>query len=39
MARRTELADAAITALAREGMRGLTNRAVVRAAGLPEGSA
>jgi AcrR family transcriptional regulator len=39
MERRTELADAAITALAREGMRGLTHRAVDRAAGLPEGSA
>jgi AcrR family transcriptional regulator len=39
MARRTELADAAITDLAREGMRGLTHRAVDRAAGLPEGSA
>lgn len=38
MARRTELADAAITTLAREGMRGLTHRAVDRTAGLPEGS-
>src|SRR5215467_3978589 len=39
MSRRTEIADAAITTLAREGMRGLTHRAVDRAAGLPEGSA
>jgi DNA-binding transcriptional regulator YbjK len=38
MARRTELADAAITTLARAGMRGLTHRAVDRTAGLPEGS-
>jgi DNA-binding transcriptional regulator YbjK len=30
--------DAAIVTLAREGMRGLTHRAVDRAAGLPEGS-
>lgn len=39
MSRRTELADAAITTLAREGMRSLTHRAVDRTAGLPEGSA
>ena len=39
MSRRTELADAAITTLAREGMRNLTHRAVDRTAGLPEGSA
>jgi DNA-binding transcriptional regulator YbjK len=39
MSRRAEIADAAITTLAREGMRGLTHRAVDRAAGLPEGSA
>lgn len=39
MARREELADAAIATLAREGMRGLTHRAVDREAGLPEGSA
>jgi DNA-binding transcriptional regulator YbjK len=38
MLRRTELADAAITTLARDGMRGLTHRAVDRTAGLPEGS-
>ncbi|MDN3358806.1 TetR/AcrR family transcriptional regulator [Actinomadura sp. DC4] len=38
MARRTEVADAAIATLAREGMRGLTHRAVDRTAGLPEGS-
>ena len=38
MSRRTDLADAAITTLAREGLRGLTHRAVDRAAGLPEGS-
>lgn len=36
--RRAELADAAIVTLAREGMRGLTHRAVDRAAGLPQGS-
>lgn len=36
--RRTRLADAAITTLAREGSRGLTHRAVDRAAGVPEGS-
>jgi DNA-binding transcriptional regulator YbjK len=36
--RRAELTDAAIVTLAREGMRGLTHRAVDRAAGLPEGS-
>ena len=39
MSRRAEIADAAITTLARNGMRGLTHRAVDRAAGLPEGSA
>src|SRR5262249_26557192 len=39
MSRRAELADAAIATLARDGMRGLTHRAVDRAAGLPEGSA
>ena len=39
MSRRTELADAAITTLARGGMRNLTHRAVDRTAGLPEGSA
>lgn len=38
MGRREELADAAIAALARDGMRGLTHRAVDREAGLPEGS-
>ena len=38
MSRRTELADAAITTLSRDGMRGLTHRAVDRTAGLPEGS-
>lgn len=36
--RRTHVADAAIATLAREGGRGLTHRAVDRAAGLPEGS-
>ncbi|MBA9006278.1 TetR/AcrR family transcriptional regulator [Thermomonospora cellulosilytica] len=36
--RRRRLADAAISTLAREGMRGLTHRAVDRAAGVPEGS-
>ncbi|MES9538807.1 TetR family transcriptional regulator [Actinomadura sp. NPDC000600] len=36
--RREELADAAITTLAEAGMRGLTHRAVDKAAGLPEGS-
>jgi DNA-binding transcriptional regulator YbjK len=39
VSRRTEIADAAINTLARDGMRGLTHRAVDRAAGLPEGSA
>ncbi len=39
LSRRADLADAAIRTLAREGMRGLTHRAVDRAAGLPEGSA
>jgi DNA-binding transcriptional regulator YbjK len=37
-ARRERLADAAIDTLAREGLRGLTHRAVDRAAGVPEGS-
>jgi DNA-binding transcriptional regulator YbjK len=36
--RRERLADAAIETLAREGLRGLTHRAVDRAAGVPEGS-
>ncbi|UFS96333.1 TetR/AcrR family transcriptional regulator [Nocardia huaxiensis] len=36
--RRTVLADAAISVLARTGQRGLTHRAVDQAAGLPEGS-
>ena len=36
--RKSELADAAIATLAREGSRGLTHRAVDRAAGVPEGS-
>jgi DNA-binding transcriptional regulator YbjK len=36
--RRSELADAAIVTLARDGSRGLTHRAVDRAAGVPEGS-
>jgi DNA-binding transcriptional regulator YbjK len=39
MSRRAQIADAAIRTLARDGMRGLTHRAVDRAAGLPEGSA
>jgi DNA-binding transcriptional regulator YbjK len=39
MPRRAEITDAAIATLARDGMRGLTHRAVDRAAGLPEGSA
>jgi DNA-binding transcriptional regulator YbjK len=39
MSRRAEIADAAISTLAQDGMRGLTHRAVDRAAGLPEGSA
>ncbi|GGR55306.1 DNA-binding transcriptional regulator YbjK [Nocardioides luteus] len=38
MGRREELADAAIVTLAREGMRGLTHRAVDREAGVSEGS-
>ena len=38
MSRRAEIADAAIDTLARDGMRGLTHRAVDRAAGLPDGS-
>jgi DNA-binding transcriptional regulator YbjK len=36
--RRERLADAAIDTLAREGLRGLTHRAVDRSAGVPEGS-
>ncbi|MEU9714954.1 TetR family transcriptional regulator C-terminal domain-containing protein [Streptomyces sp. NPDC047976] len=36
--RRTVLADAAIEVLADAGMRGLTHRAVDRAAGLPDGT-
>ncbi|MCB5179871.1 TetR/AcrR family transcriptional regulator [Streptomyces antimicrobicus] len=36
--RRTVLADAAIEVLAGAGMRGLTHRAVDRAAGLPDGT-
>jgi AcrR family transcriptional regulator len=36
--RRTRIADAAITTLARQGSRGLTHRAVDRTAGVPEGS-
>lgn len=38
MSRRTRITDAAIHTLATEGMRGLTHRAVDRAADLPEGS-
>lgn len=38
MSRRTRITDAAIRTLASEGMRGLTHRAVDRAADLPEGS-
>lgn len=38
MGRREELADAAIATLAREGMRGLTHRAVDKEAGVSEGS-
>jgi DNA-binding transcriptional regulator YbjK len=38
MNRRALLADAAITTLATHGMRGLTHRAVDKAADLPEGS-
>lgn len=38
MDRRTAIADAAITTLAANGMRGFTHRAVDRAAKLPEGS-
>jgi DNA-binding transcriptional regulator YbjK len=37
--RREEICDVAIATLAGSGMRGLTHRAVDRAAGLPEGSA
>ncbi|MFC0600493.1 TetR/AcrR family transcriptional regulator [Streptomyces palmae] len=36
--RRQHVADAAIATLAREGMRGLTHRAVDQTAGLPQGS-
>lgn len=36
--RRELLADAALATIAREGSRGLTHRAVDRAAGLPEGT-
>jgi DNA-binding transcriptional regulator YbjK len=36
--RRTRIADAAIVTIARAGLRGVTHRAVDRAAGLPEGS-
>ena len=36
--RRTLIADATIATIARDGMRGLTHRAVDKAAGLPEGS-
>jgi AcrR family transcriptional regulator len=36
--RRRQIADAALEVLAAEGARGLTHRAVDRAAGLPEGS-
>ena len=39
MPRRAVIADAAISTIARNGMRGLTHRAVDRAAGLPQGSA
>jgi DNA-binding transcriptional regulator YbjK len=39
MPRRADIADAAIRTLARDGMRGLTHRAVDREAGLAEGSA
>lgn len=38
MPRRTSITDAAISTLATAGIRGLTHRAVDRAAGLPEGS-
>jgi DNA-binding transcriptional regulator YbjK len=38
VSRRTDIADAAITTLAEQGMRGLTHRAVDRQAELPEGS-
>ena len=37
MSQRALIADAVISTLARDGMRGLTHRAVDRAAGLPEG--
>lgn len=36
--RRTRIADASIATIARAGLRGVTHRAVDRAAGLPEGS-
>lgn len=38
MSRKSQIADAAIATLADAGMRGLTHRAVDRAANLPEGS-
>ncbi len=37
-ARRQQILDAAVTVLAGQGWRGLTHRAIDRAAGLPEGS-
>ncbi|MEO5664045.1 MAG: TetR family transcriptional regulator [Nocardioides sp.] len=37
-ARRRQILDAAVTVLATQGWRGLTHRAIDRAAGLPEGS-
>lgn len=37
-ARRRQILDAAVTVLATHGWRGLTHRAIDRAAGLPEGS-
>jgi AcrR family transcriptional regulator len=37
-ARRRQILDAAVTVLASQGWRGLTHRAIDRAAGLPEGS-
>jgi DNA-binding transcriptional regulator YbjK len=37
-ARRRRLCDAAVTVIARSGLRGLTHRAVDRAAGVPAGS-
>ena len=38
MARRDQLCDAAISVIARSGLRGLTHRAVDQVAGVPEGS-